>query len=179
MRFKPLGHDHVKAHLKTIAARENLVLSDDCLEALVFVGQGDMRKAINALQMATSVIDEGEKLEPGIIYELEGFAAPARVQAMIELIANQPVDRSGRDAAFSKLLALFKSLKGISSKNLILQLFKAFTALDIKDAKKKARLIDTLAVIDHRITLKATDSIQFASLAASAWDIMKPVQAGN
>ncbi|NMC08089.1 MAG: hypothetical protein GYA24_22985, partial [Candidatus Lokiarchaeota archaeon] len=161
------------------AARENLVLSDDCLEALVFVGQGDMRKAINALQMATSVIDEGEKLEPGIIYELEGFAAPARVQAMIELIANQPVDRSGRDAAFSKLLALFKSLKGISSKNLILQLFKAFTALDIKDAKKKARLIDTLAVIDHRITLKATDSIQFASLAASAWDIMKPVQAGN
>lgn len=179
MRFKPLSPDDVKSHLKTIAAKENMTLSDACFDALVFVGQGDMRKAINALQMSTSVIEEGEVLKPEIIYELEGFADPAHIQAMISLIEKQPGDRSARDAAFSKLLASFNKLKGISSKNLIIQLFNAFAALDIKDAKIKARLIDVLGIIDHRITLKANDAIQFASLAASLWDIMKPAPAGK
>ncbi len=174
MRFKPLDHDDVKLHLKRIATREKVTLSDECLEALVFVGLGDLRKSINALQMATSVIEEGEQLAPEIIYELEGFADPAHIQGMIALITKQPADRAAREAAFNKLLGLFKGLKGISSKNLIIQLFKAFTALDIKDGKKKARLIDVLSTIDHRITLKATDEVQFAVLAATIWDLMKP-----
>jgi replication factor C small subunit len=174
MRFKPLNHDDVKLHLEHIATRENTTISAECFEALVLVGQGDMRKSINALQMATSVIEEGEQLKPEIIYELEGFAHPAHVKDMIALITKQPADRAAREASFSKLLGLFKGLKGISSKNLIIQLFKAFTALDIKDVKKKAKLIDVLGAIDHRITLKATDEVQFAVLAASVWDLMKP-----
>ncbi len=174
MRFKPLSHDDVKLHLEHIAAQEKISLSSECIEALVFVGQGDMRKSINALQMATSVIEEGEELKPETIYELEGFADPDHVKGMITLITKQPSDRAAREESFSRLLGLFKELKGISSKNLIIQLFKAFTALDIKDVKKKAKLIDTMAVIDHRITLKATDEVQFATLAASIWDLMKP-----
>ncbi len=174
MRFKPLNHDDVKLHLEYIAKQERISLSAECIEALVFVGQGDMRKSINALQMATSVIEDGEPLKPEIIYELEGFTDPARIKEMVAIVTKQPTEKAAREGAFNKLLDHFKSLKGISSKNLIIQLSKAFSELGIKEAKKKARLIDVLADTDHRITLKATDEVQLVALAANIWDLMKP-----
>ncbi|MBN2154023.1 MAG: replication factor C small subunit [Candidatus Lokiarchaeota archaeon] len=174
MRFKPVSDDDMRHHLEYIAGKEGTPLSGECLDALVFVGQGDMRKAINALQMATSVVEEGEQLGPEVIYELEGFADPARITEVISVVRSQPTGRAARGAAFGELLGHFKGLKGISSKNLIIQLFKAVSELGIKDAKKKARLVEALADIDHRITLKATDEVQLVALATSIWELLAP-----
>ncbi|MEX2756461.1 MAG: replication factor C small subunit, partial [Candidatus Sigynarchaeota archaeon] len=174
MRFKPLNHEDMKRHLEYIAKQEGINLSSDCIDALVFVGQGDMRKSINAMQIATSIIEADNELKPEIIYELEGFVDPAFINQIIKMIVQQPVEKAAREEVFNKLLGHFKRLKGISSKNLIIQLYKAFSDLHIKDMKKMARLIDALAAVDHRITLKASDEVQLATLATDLWDLMKP-----
>ncbi|MDK2987995.1 MAG: replication factor small subunit [Methanothermococcus sp.] len=41
--------------LKEIAEKEGLVLEDSGVEAVIYVSEGDMRKAINVLQTAAAV----------------------------------------------------------------------------------------------------------------------------
>jgi len=174
MRFKPLSPEHVKKHLKGIAQKEGFEISDDCIDAVIFVGQGDMRKSINALQMATSVIEVHEQLNPSIVYELEGFADPLKIKDIITFLTASSNNKKDRDDSFKKLLAIFKDLKGISSKNLILQIFKEIVKLSALNTKQKANLIDVLSSIDFRITVKATDEIQYSVLAATLWELLKP-----
>ncbi|HME56269.1 MAG TPA: replication factor C small subunit [Candidatus Lokiarchaeia archaeon] len=173
MRFKPLNHDTTKQHLQYILNQESISISDECIEAVIFVGQGDLRKTINAMQMATSVVEAGTELTPAIVYEIEGFSNPERIKAIMSIIA--PVSRGKhlQSDGFTRLHELFKELKGISSKNLIIQIFKEIMAIDIKDMKTRAKIISALSEIDYRITVKATDDIQYSALAAVLWDILK------
>src|SRR5512136_2909571 len=53
-RFRPLKAEDVKKYLGDIAQAEKVKLTEDGLEALVYIASGDMRKAINALQVAAT-----------------------------------------------------------------------------------------------------------------------------
>jgi replication factor C small subunit len=60
-RFKPLGARAVKEEISRIASREGLMVTPGAMDAIVYIAQGDMRKAINALQGAailSATIDE-------------------------------------------------------------------------------------------------------------------------
>jgi replication factor C small subunit len=52
VRFNPLPKDAVIARLRYIAENEGVKATDDALEAIYEFTQGDMRRAINALQIA-------------------------------------------------------------------------------------------------------------------------------
>ncbi|MEM5873155.1 MAG: replication factor C small subunit, partial [Candidatus Aenigmatarchaeota archaeon] len=51
-RFKPLSKEAVFDILKNIAEREKLIIDEEALEALYYISEGDMRRAINILQAA-------------------------------------------------------------------------------------------------------------------------------
>ncbi|HII46261.1 TPA: Replication factor C small subunit, partial [Pyrobaculum aerophilum] len=55
IRFSPLPKEAVFARLRYIAENEGVKVSDDALEAIYEFTQGDMRRAINALQIAATV----------------------------------------------------------------------------------------------------------------------------
>jgi replication factor C small subunit len=57
-RFNPLPKDAVIARLRYIAENEGVKITDDALEAIYEFTQGDMRRAINALQIAATVNKE-------------------------------------------------------------------------------------------------------------------------
>lgn len=172
MRFKPLNPVHVKKHLQLIAENEKLDVPGPCLDALVFVGQGDLRKTINAFQMAISVIRPGEELTPEIIYDLEGFADPKQLISILESIKAIDKKEGEGGAIFTTTMQKFRDLKGISSRNLMIQLFHIVLEKKmIKDEKKIARFLEILGEIDFRVTVKATDEIQFSVLAAHLWNL--------
>ena len=54
-RFKPLAADAVKEEARRIAGREGLSITKEAMDAIVYIAQGDMRKAINALQGAAII----------------------------------------------------------------------------------------------------------------------------
>jgi replication factor C small subunit len=175
MRFKPLNPDRMKDHLATILQEENIEVSDACLEAIVFTAQGDLRRSINSLQLAVSVVEAPEQLTPAIIYDLAGFVDPKKIDAILDLLqagGENQAAASGRDA-FKDLHATFQDLRGISSKNLIIQLHKALRESSIsKNDTRFARLVIALADIDHRITVKANEQVQFGTLAAMLWEVL-------
>ncbi|MFN7105662.1 MAG: Replication factor C small subunit, partial [Pyrobaculum sp.] len=52
IRFNPLPKEVAISRLRYIAESEGVKISDDALEAIYDYTQGDMRKAINTLQIA-------------------------------------------------------------------------------------------------------------------------------
>src|SRR3989442_3971885 len=54
-RFRPLKPDAIAEYIGRIAKSEKLKITDDGMEALVYVAEGDMRRAVNSLQVASSL----------------------------------------------------------------------------------------------------------------------------
>lgn len=80
-RFRPLRPEDVRNNLQKIAAAEMLDVDDDALDALVHVSQGDMRKAVNSLQVAASL---GERITVNVVYHTTGMARPEEVRELLE-----------------------------------------------------------------------------------------------
>ncbi|GAB6943634.1 replication factor C small subunit [Vulcanisaeta sp. JCM 14467] len=79
-RFSPLPKDAVNNRLKEIASKEGVKVTDEALEAIWDVSQGDMRKAINTLQAASSL---GGVVDEEAVYRALGKVSPARVRAIV------------------------------------------------------------------------------------------------
>ncbi|MBD3187196.1 replication factor C small subunit [Candidatus Bathyarchaeota archaeon] len=167
MRFKPLKPRHVKQHLLEIARREDIQVEEDCLDALVFVGQGDLRRTINAFQMAISVVDAVDELTVDIIHDLEGFVKPSELGDLIDSLTGK-----GKDA-FSEAISKATRQIHVSSRNLVIQLHSSMKKHPIaKDQVAMARILEILADIDHRLTKKADPAIQFTALITRMWQIL-------
>lgn len=54
-RFRPLSDDAVAERVLFVASNEGIEVSTDGMDAIKYIAQGDMRKAINALQAASLV----------------------------------------------------------------------------------------------------------------------------
>ncbi len=80
-RFSPpLPKDAVLGRLREIASREGVKVTDEALEAIWDISQGDMRKAINTLQAAASF---GGVVDEEVVYRALGKVSPTRVRAII------------------------------------------------------------------------------------------------
>ncbi|MFA5268188.1 MAG: replication factor C small subunit [Methanoregula sp.] len=155
-RFKPLGADAVKEEIRRIAVKENLTLTDAAMDAIVYIAQGDMRKAINALQGAAiirSAIDEK------MIYAITSTARPDEINDL--LARSLKGDFDGAESLLAHLL----HERGIAPNELINQCYRTILKMDI-DRKLKVRLIDHLGETDFRLSEGANSDIQLEALIA-------------
>jgi replication factor C small subunit len=72
-RFHPIKKDDVKKFLRKIASVEKLEITPDGLETIIFLSQGDLRKAINVLQVGASL---NKKITAELLYETTATAKP-------------------------------------------------------------------------------------------------------
>jgi len=70
-RFSPLADDAVAEEIRTIAAEEDIELTEDGLDALVYAADGDMRKAINGLQACIGQRRHGRRVG-SVRYHFDG-----------------------------------------------------------------------------------------------------------
>jgi replication factor C small subunit len=73
-RFKPLSDEEVIGRLRHVAQEEGVPVTDDGLKALMYASEGDMRRAINILQMAAA---SKETIDENVIYTTSARARPA------------------------------------------------------------------------------------------------------
>ncbi|MCA1813209.1 MAG: replication factor C small subunit, partial [Halobacteriales archaeon] len=64
-RFRPLKPEDIKKQMRKIAKEEHLEVTAEGLDALLYVAQGDLRKATNTLQVAASL---GKKVDEDTVY---------------------------------------------------------------------------------------------------------------
>ncbi len=155
-RFRSLSEAAIAARIRYIADKEGLKLSNDALEAIVYVAMGDMRRAINALQSAAVLSND---IKPDTIYGLTAMARPEEITGLI----NDAMNGKFRDS-IDKLAELLD--RGISGDEILAQMHRLVINMDIP-ARKKVELMDRIGEADYRITEGANERIQLDALIAS------------
>jgi replication factor C small subunit len=155
-RFRPLSDEAVAARTRYIAEKEGLKVADDGIEAIKYVAQGDMRKAINALQ-AAALIDE--TIHKDTIYKITATAHPEEIADLIKTAL------SGNFTAARKKLDALVLQQGLSGEDVVGQIYRAMFDLDISD-RLMVELIDVIGEIDFRLTEGANERIQLEALLA-------------
>ena len=155
-RFRPLSEDQIKERLKYIAENEGLKITEDGLNALVYVSEGDLRKAINLLQASAALSKE---IDEKPVFQVASKAKPQEIRKIMELAL------SGNFMEARKLLYQIMIEYGMSGDDVIRQMHKEVFNLDVDD-KTKVELIDVIGEYEFRIVEGANERIQIEALLA-------------
>jgi replication factor C small subunit len=155
-RFKPLGPEAIKEEICRIAIREGLTITDSAMDAIVYIAQGDMRKAINAVQGAAII---SPSIDEKRVYSITSTARPDEINELLSLSLKGDFD--GAESLLSQLL----HERGIAPNELINQCYRALLKRDM-DRGLKVQLIDHLGEADFRLSEGANSDIQMESLIA-------------
>lgn len=158
-RFKPLNGEDIKERMKIIAKKENIQINDDAIEAINYVCQGDLRKAVNILQASSSI---NQEVNEETIYSVSSRARPEQVQEMILLALN------GKFIEARKKLDELLYEYGMSGEDILKQIYRETLELEEKDLseKNKVELINIIGEYDFRIVEGANERIQLEALLA-------------
>jgi replication factor C small subunit len=155
-RFKPLTADDVKKYIRKIATKEHLEITPDGLEALIFIARGDMRRAINILQVGASI---NKKITAELLYETSATARPDD----IKLLLNTAL--AGNFMAARNQLYELLVIYGLSGEEIIKQIHRTIFDLTIPD-DHKVQLMEKTGEIEFRLVEGSNEHIQLESLLA-------------
>ena len=119
--------EDVYEFLSRIVKNENIDIDEDALEALVHVARGDMRRAVNSLQVAAA---QGEKIDVDTIYQTTGLANPEEVKNMLEIALSG--NFIGARDKLDEIMIEF----GLSGQDIIKQIHSSYFELSIGDNEK-------------------------------------------
>ncbi len=156
-RFKPLTADAVHEQMDRIAATEGIQLDEDAYAAVYYVAQGDMRKAINAIQGAAIV---SHTVTAANVYTVTSTANPEEIADLLEIVL------AGDFETAVRMLAQMMYDKGIAPNELLNQLYRAISSSTTIDRKMKADFIDAIGETDFRLSEGANPDIQMDALIA-------------
>jgi replication factor C small subunit len=155
-RFRPLDRAAVTEEIRRIAGREGLTVSEKALDSLVYIAQGDMRKAINALQGAAIL---SPTIEEGMVYAITANARPEEIRELLDISLEG--DFEGAERVLERLLRE----RGIAPAELLGQCYRALVSRKM-DLALKVCLIDSLGETDFRLSEGADSEIQMEALVA-------------
>ncbi len=155
-RFMPLKPEDIKKRLRYIAEQEKKEVSEGALDAIVYISNGDMRKAINILQMSAAI---SEKIDENIVYKATGLAKREDVEGVVKkAIQGEFIEARNK---LQKLLVEY----GLSGEDIIKQIHRILYELPIDD-RLKVELLDRTGEIEFRIVEGANERIQLDALLA-------------
>ncbi|MCH7902117.1 replication factor C small subunit [archaeon] len=158
-RFSQLNSKAIEGKIKEISKNEKVSIDDKAIEAIIYVSSGDLRKAINVLQAASST---GEKVTEKIVYEVSARARPEEVKEMIKLALSGKFLEAR--SALDKLIYEY----GMSGEDVILQLHRELIDMDESevDSNTKIELVDKIGEYNFRMVEGANERIQLEALLA-------------
>ncbi len=155
-RFTPIQPDDIKKYIRKIASNEKLQITPDGLETLIFISRGDLRKAINVLQVGASV---NKKITADLLYGSSATAKPEDVKTLINssLAGNF---MAARNQLYDMLIKY-----GLSGEDVIKQIHQTIFDLSIPD-DSKVKLIEKTGETEFRLTEGSNEHIQLEALLA-------------
>jgi len=155
-RFRPLKPEAIREYLERIAKGEKLKITKEGMEALVYIAAGDMRKAVNALQVAATI---GETIDEDALYKAASAARPELVKGLLEVSLGGDFIKA-RDA-LDRLLIEY----GLSGEEVVRAIHRTVFDLSMPD-ELKVRLIDRIGEAEFRLVEGSNERIQIEALLA-------------
>jgi replication factor C small subunit len=156
-RYTYLSREDHDSYLKQIITNEKLKLSQAGLEAIFEVSNGDLRKAINALQAAASL---GKPIEAETVYSVIGRVNPIDIRGM--LMQAMRGDFIGSRDRLREMILKY----GVAGSDIIRQIhIEIFRMKDFSDPWK-VKLADVIGEVDFRLVQGADEEVQLSALLA-------------
>jgi replication factor C small subunit len=156
-RFRPLSDSAVKNQVIHVAKEEKVNLTDDAAEALTRISQGDLRKAITALQVAAALDND---ITRELIYETSATAPPEALHQYLMACRDD-----GFHAARRRLKELLDKY-GLAGTDFVNQLHRELYAADFLSESAKLDLTEWMAEVDYRLVEGGGEHIQLDALTA-------------
>uniref|UniRef100_A0A1D1YNS9 Replication factor C subunit 5 n=1 Tax=Anthurium amnicola TaxID=1678845 RepID=A0A1D1YNS9_9ARAE len=156
-RFAPLDATHITERLQYVIKAEGIDVSESGLAAVVRLGSGDMRKALNILQsthMASQHVTEEA------VYLCTGNPLPKDIEQISFWLLNESFTAAFRNISGIKMrkgLALVDIVREVT-----LFIFKIKMLSDVR-----VQLINDLADIEYRLSFGCNDKLQLGSFISS------------
>ncbi len=159
-RFTRATEDDVLLYLGRIVESEGIKIDRGALGQIALVSEGDIRKAVNTLQVAASFA-EGKEISLKNIYEATAMADPEDVRNMLGFA----LERRFKEAR--KILDGLLINQGLSGEDIIKAIHR--TVMDDPGIKeeKKALMLRNIGEADFRMVEGSNPRIQLEALLAS------------
>lgn len=156
-RFRPLTFAQVREQIASVAQQEQVEIEDDAVDALANIANGDLRKALTALQVSAAL---EKKITRDLVYETSATAPPEALHQY--LLACQ---RDGFHPARRRLQELLDKF-GLAGTDFINQLHKELYSADFLSESAKLSLTELMAEVDYRLVEGGGEQIQLDALTA-------------
>ena len=156
-RFRPLADADVSSQVVHVAQLEGLTMEDGSVEALTRISQGDLRKALTALQVAAAL---NTTVNRDLVYETSATAPPEALHAYL---------MSCRDDGFHVARRRLRELLdqfGLAGTDFVNQLHRELYSADFLEERSKLELTEWMAEIDYRLVEGGGEQIQLDALTA-------------
>ncbi len=157
LRFRPLNEEQVKVYIKRIEKGEGLEIDDKAIEALIYVGEGDLRKITNVLQGAAAM---SSKITEKEIYDIASKARPKEITAMLKYAMSGDFEK-----ARSQLDILMLE-NGMSGEDILLQCYRESINMQVSD-EQKLSLVKEIGECNFKIVEGANERIQLEAMLAN------------
>ena len=155
-RFRPLDEVSMKDFLTQICDKEGLVYDAEGIETVLYISEGDLRKAINILQ---STVASGKSVERITVLQTVGHADPEKIREMLKFALKGDFYKA-RDILQHLILEY-----GLSGTDVTYQIYREIPSLTLPDLQKLV-LNEYLAEVDFRISEGASSNIQLSAFLA-------------
>jgi replication factor C small subunit len=155
-RFRPLKPEEIKSLVRRIAKEEKLEITQDGIDAIIYVARGDLRKAINTLQVAATA---HKTINEDSVYETTATAHPDEIRGLVETALKG--DFIAARTVLDNLLISY----GMSGEDVLRQVHRAIFDLPLAD-RVKVRLIDRVGEAEFRLVEGSNERVQIEALLA-------------
>jgi len=158
-RFRQLEEKDAVTYLNRICKAEKVEAEPKVIKRILELSEGDLRQAVNYLQVVTSG-SKGGKLDDSA---LEKFLPEAQSGLIREMI------NSALKGDFLKAREVMYELMGkhgVSGREIIRGANREVTRIPELDAAKQVEVVRTLGDYDYRLTQGANEDIQLSSMLA-------------
>jgi replication factor C small subunit len=156
-RFTNLTKEKIVERLRFIADKEKLQIpqtqANKFYDTLFFISGGDLRKAINTLQMSVA-LELIDNLDPNEILKISGFLDDKALEKLIDAIKAKDIDEVKR---------IFDTIENLDSRNFIRQILLRIDDLNIQ-SNDYNNIIAFFGDVDYRISQGADEKIQLIAL---------------
>lgn len=153
LRFKPLSTESIKEKIKIVVKHEKIKLNDEGINSIIFLSNGDMRKALNLLQ--STFLTYGKILDKEKIYNCSGYISPDILNDIYDYLLKFYKQKI-------KLNECIKEVKYLIEKNNV-DLFQLLNLIHKKIIEEKINdndkfnIISDLASIEEYLTVQVDE----------------------
>ncbi|XP_002739068.2 replication factor C subunit 5-like [Saccoglossus kowalevskii] len=156
-RFGPLDNQQMVPRLEHVIQQERVDVTEDGMNALVTLANGDMRKSLNILQSTSMAYDVVNEVN---VYTCVGHPLKEDISNIVNWMLNEDFT-----TAYNNILDL-KTLKGLALQDILTEVHKFIHKVELP-TKVRIKLLDKMAEIEYNLTAGTNEKIQLGSLIAA------------